>query len=214
MLVFSSLELEWSTGPGSWRLARPSAHPSRKGESTYCRERGLAKCQDDLQRGASCLLQRGCDGAKCLSGRKRFVLVDTLGCFLDVVVVAAKVAERAGATVLFERLAGQEVALLLQRVWADGGFEGQAWQKQMQARFGFCVEIVKRRDEAKGFELLPKRWVVERSFGWMNGYRRLSKDYEGHLFLARATLLWAMTHKMLQTLKPKPKQHPFAYRSL
>lgn len=160
------------------------------------------------------MLQRGYDGAKCLNGRKRFVLVDTLGCFLEVVVVAAKVAERAGATLLFERLAGQEVALLLQKVWADGGFEGKEWQKQVNERFGFSVEIVKRSDGTKGFELLPKRWVVERSFGWMNWYRRLSKDYEGHPFLARATLLWSMTHKMLQALKPKPKKHPFAYHSL
>lgn len=140
--------------------------------------------------------------------------MDTLGCFLEVVVVAAKVGERAGATTLFERLAGQEIASTLQKVWADGGFEGKDWQKQMRERFGFVVEIVKRSDGTKGFELLPKRWVVERSFGWMNWYRRLSKDYEGHPFLARATLLWAMTHKMLQSLKPKPKQHPFAYHSL
>ncbi|BCM91561.1 hypothetical protein IAD21_03436 [Abditibacteriota bacterium] len=142
------------------------------------------------------------------------MLVDTLGCFWEVVVLPAKVGERAGATVLFEHLAGQEVALALQKVWADGGFEGKAWQQQMQEHFGFTVEIIKRSDEAQGFELLPKRWVVERSFGWMNWYRRLSKDYEGHPFLARATLLWAMTHKMLQALKPKPKQHPFTYRSL
>ena len=137
-----------------------------------------------------------------------------LGCFLEVEVLPASVPERAGAETLFWRLKGQQVADHLHKVWADGGFEGKVWQKTMHEQFGFFVEIVKRSDDVQGFEVLPKRWVVERSFGWMNWYRRLSKDYEGHPFLARATLLWAMTHKMLQALHPKPKQHPFAYRTL
>ncbi len=139
--------------------------------------------------------------------------MDTVGCLLEVVVLPASVPERAGAQVLFERLHGQFVGELFQKVWADGGFEGQKWQQKMHEQFGWKVEIIKRSDDGKGFEVLPKRWVVERSFGWMNWYRRLSKDYEGHPFLARATLLWAMTHKMLQSLQPKPKQHPFTYRT-
>ena len=94
------------------------------------------------------------------------------------------------------------------------GFAGQEWEARMKAQFKFEIEIIKRSDEVKGFELLPKRWVVERSFGWMNWYRRLSKDYEGHPFLSRAWLLWAMTHKMLNPLHPKPKLHPFRYRCL
>ncbi len=137
-----------------------------------------------------------------------------MGCFIEVDVVPASVPERAGAERLFWRLQGEQVAQKLQKVWADGGFEGQNWQQKMHEQFGWKVEIIKRSDDLKGFAVLPKRWVVERSFGWMNWYRRLSKDYEGHPFLARATLLWAMTHKMLQTLLPKPKQHPFTYRTL
>ena len=102
----------------------------------------------------------------------------------------------------------------LEKMWADGGFAGKEWQARMQRQFGFEVEIIKRSDDVKGFEVLPKRWVVERSFGWMNWYRRLSKDYEGHCHLSRAWMLWAMIHKMLNALHPKPKSHPFRYRCI
>jgi len=148
-------------------------------------------------------LQRGWDGAKRLSGRKRFVVCDTLGLWLEVVVLPASVPERAGAEEAFWRLAGQEVCASLELIWADGGFEGKAWQQKIEQKFGFCVEIVKRCDGMAGFEVLPKRWIVERSFGWMNYYRRLSKDYEGHTHMSRAWMLWAMTDKMLGTLHPK-----------
>ena len=119
-------------------------------------------------KGHSCLLGRGYDGAKRLCGRKRFVLADVLNCFLEVEVVPASAPERAGAETLFWRLKGQEVAHKVQQVWADGGFEGKQWQKTMHEQFGFHVEIVKRSDDVKGLCVLPKRWVVKRSFGWMN----------------------------------------------
>lgn len=160
------------------------------------------------------MLQRGYDGAKRLNGRKRFVVCDTLGFWLEVVVLPAKIGERAGAEEAFWRLANREICSSLEKVWADGGFEGQEWQEKMQRQFGWRVEIVKRSDAVQGFEVLPKRWIVERSFGWMNWYRRLSKDYEGHSTLSRAWLLWAMIDKMLRTLHPKPPKHPFRYRSI
>ena len=113
--------------------------------------------------------------------------------------------ERAGAEELFWQLAGQEVCASLEKIWADGGFEGQEWQHKIEPRFGWTIEVVKRCDGMQGFEVLPVRWIIERSFGWMNWYRRLSKDYEGHCHLSRAWLLWAMTDKMLRTLHPKPQ---------
>lgn len=148
-------------------------------------------------------MQRGYDGAKRLNGRKRFVVCDTLGLWLEVVVLPASVPERAGAEEAFWRLAGQEICAALETVWADAGFEGQAWQERIEQKFGFAIEIVKRCDGTPGFEVLPKRWIVERSFGWMNYYRRLSKDYEGHTHMSRAWMLWAMTDKMLHTLHPQ-----------
>ena len=148
------------------------------------------------------MLQRGWDGAKRLSGRKRFVVVDTLGYWLEVVVLPASVPERAGAEETFWRLVGRQMCASLELMWADGGFAGREWEQKMERQFGFEIEIVKRSDEAEGFEVLPVRWVVERSFGWMNYYRRLSKDYEGHVQLSRAWMLWAMIDKILHTLEP------------
>jgi transposase len=139
------------------------------------------------------------------------VVCDVLGNWLEVVVLPASVPERAGAEEVFWRLKEQDVCPTLEKVWADGGFAGQEWEARMKSRFGIDIEIIKRSDDVKGFEVLPKRWVVERSFGWMNWYRRLSKDYEAQTFLSRAWMLWAMTHKMLNSLHPKPKKHPFRY---
>ncbi len=98
-------------------------------------------------------------------------------------------------------MAGQEMCASLELVLADGGFEGQAWQEKIYQKFGLEIEVIKRSDDAQGFELLPQRWIVERSFGWMNYYRRLSKDYEGHCHLSRSWMLWAMIDKMLHTLE-------------
>lgn len=137
-----------------------------------------------------------------------------MGNWLEIVVLPASVPERAGAEEAFWRLKGQEVCQALEKMWADGGFAGQDWQEKMQKQFDFEIEIIKRSDDVKGFEVLPKRWVIERSYGWMNWYRRLSKDYEGHTFLSRSWLLWAMTHKMLKALHPKPPLHPFRYKSI
>ena len=129
--------------------------------------------------------------------------MDTLGYWIEVKVVAARVPERAGAEAVFWDMAGQEMCASLELIIADGGFEGQAWQEKMHQKYGLEVEVVKRSDEAEGFELLPQRWIVERSFGWMNYYRRLSKDYEGHCHLSRSWMLWAMINKMINTLEPK-----------
>lgn len=146
------------------------------------------------------MLQRGWDGGKRINGRKRFVVVDSLGYWIEVVVVPASVPERAGAQRLFREMENGEMSASLQTILADGGFEGQEWQEKMFQQFGLEVEVVKRSDEAEGFELLPQRWIVERSFGWMNYYRRLSKDYEGHVKLSRSWMLWAMIDKILHTL--------------
>ena len=142
------------------------------------------------------------------------MICDTLGLWLEVVVLPASVPEREGAEETFWRLAGQEVCAALEKVWADGGFEGKSWQNRMQQQFGWQIEILKRSNDGQGFEVLPQRWIVERSFGWMNWYRRLSKDYEGHSKLSRAWLLWAMIDKMLRILHPKPPLHPFRYHSV
>lgn len=118
---------------------------------------------------------RGFDNGKKVNGRKRHVLVDTLGLVLAVVVTSADVSDPAGARLLFRGLGG--FCKKLHRIWVDGTYRGQLldWVK---ARFKFVLHPVLRSDDQKGFVLLPKRWVIERTFGWLNVCRRLSKEYE------------------------------------
>jgi len=134
-----------------------------------------------------------------VKGRKRHLLVDTLGLIWGVVVHAANVQDRDGAKLVLNAVNGQLPRLKL--IWADGGYAGQliGWVKQT---CGWILEIVKRNDDAKGFEVLPKRWIVERTLGWFGWYRRLSKDYEELTDNSQAMILVCMIHRMLRHLKP------------
>ncbi len=119
--------------------------------------------------------ERGYDAGKKVNGIKRHLLVDTLGLVLKVMVLTANIQDRDGARTLLAKVKGQFPRL--QRIWADGGYTGALidWVKQW---CGWILDIVKRSDIAKGFQLLPHRWIVERTFAWLNRFRRLSKDYE------------------------------------
>ncbi|MBA2749794.1 MAG: IS5 family transposase [Tatlockia sp.] len=121
----------------------------------------------------------GFDANKKITLRKRHLLVDTLGLMIMVVVSAANVPEREGANLVFEKLhliRGKFPRLV--RIWVDGGYEGKTFMCSVMDRYRWIIETIKRSDRTKGFVLLPRRWVVERTFGWFNWYRRLSKDYE------------------------------------
>jgi putative transposase len=103
------------------------------------------------------------------------LIVDTLGLVLVVLVHAADIQDRDGARLVIDRLRGSFPRLRL--IWADGGYAGKLveWVKKT---FRWSLEIVKRSDDVAGFRVLPKRWIVERTFAWLYRYRRLSKDYE------------------------------------
>lgn len=128
---------------------------------------------------------RGYDGGKKTVGRKRHILVDTLGLLLLIVVTAADVQDRDGAKLVFEQARVRFPRLKL--VWADGGYTGQLleWVKSFCC---FILEIVKRSDSMTGFVVLPRRWVVERTFAWLTRCRRLTRDFEG---LPSTTESWA-----------------------
>ncbi len=140
---------------------------------------------------------RGFDGGKKVKGRKRHILVDTLGLLLVVVVTAASVQDRDGAKLIFQRLTGS--CKKLRKIWVDGGYRGQLldWVK---AHCRFCLAVVLRSDDQKGFKLLPRRWVVERTFAWLNHARRLSKDYERLTASSEAMIQIAMIRIMLRRL--------------
>ena len=108
-------------------------------------------------------------------GRKRHICVDTLGFLLCVVVHTAGIQDRRGVKILALRMHKQFP--LLQKIFVDGGYTGQVLSDWFKGMFGWVVEVVKRT-EKHCFVPLRKRWIVERTFGWMNWYRRLSKDYE------------------------------------
>ena len=143
---------------------------------------------------------RGFDAAKHVTGRKRHVLVDTLGLLLSIVVTAASTPERAGARLVFARLHGS--CKKLRRLWVDGGYRGAPLAAWVTARFRFVLQVVLRGEEQVGFAVLPRRWVVERTFAWLSFNRRLSKDYEVLTDNSEAMIYIAMTRLMLRRLKP------------
>ncbi len=143
---------------------------------------------------------RGFDAAKNIKGRKRHILVDTLGLLLTIVVTAASVQEREGARLVFARINGS--GKKLRRLWVDGGYRGAPLAAWVTARFRFVLQVVLRGEEQTGFAVLTRRWVVERTFAWLNLHRRLSKDYEVLTAHSEAMIYIAMTRLMLRRLKP------------
>jgi transposase len=148
---------------------------------------------------------RGFDGGKKINGRKRHIAVDTLGLLLSVVVTAASVQDRDGAFRLLALLRERFSTITL--VWADGGYAGRlvSWAHQVLA---LSVTIVKRSDDSTGFVVLPRRWVVERTFGWLLRYRRLVRDYERRPEHHEAMVLWATVTIMTRQLDRKTAGMP------
>ena len=118
---------------------------------------------------------------------------------LAVVVHAANIQDRDGAKLVLAKLKGRCSRLKL--IWADGGYAGQLidWTRRLGR---WVLEIVRRSDNISGFVVLPKRWIVERTFSWFGRYRRLSKDFETLTESSEAMIYLAMTHLMVRRLKP------------
>lgn len=148
---------------------------------------------------------RGYDGAKHTTGRKRHLLVDTMGLLLVVLVTAANVSDPAGARLLFR--AAQPELPRLQHIWADSIYRGTLVEWAL-ARCGGVVEIVRHLVPVHTFQLLKRRWVVERTFGWWGGYRRLSKDYEVQPAHSEGWIILAMCQIMLRRLAPATRKRP------
>jgi putative transposase len=157
---------------------------------------------------------RGYDGGKKLSGRKRHIVVDTLGLLLVVAVTAASADDGTTAPEVLGRLTAEHRDRLT-KVWADGKYHNHrldAWLGS--SGVGYTIEIVSRPAGAKGFVLLHRRWVVERSFAWIGRYRRHSRDYEWYTESSEAMLKVSSIHRMLRILKPDESSptNPFRYR--
>ena len=133
-----------------------------------------------------------------MTGRKRHLVVDTLGLVLAVVVHAADIQDRDGAKLVLGKLKGRFGRLRL--IWADAGYGGQLIE-WVRGFGGWILEIVKRR-ELHRFAVLPHRWIVERTFAWLGRHRRLSKDYEALPQTSEALIHIAMIYLMLHRLAP------------
>ncbi len=118
----------------------------------------------------------GYDAGKKVKGRKVHALVDTEGLPLRVVVHSAAIQDRDGAALVFDRI--RQRFNWLELVWADGGYNARQVERAVARLPGLRLQIVKRSDDTKGFVVLPRRWVVERTFSWFGRNRRLAKDYE------------------------------------
>lgn len=139
--------------------------------------------------------ERGYDAGKKIKGRKRHIVVDTLGNLLEVAVHAANIQDRDGAKLVLNKLSADSLCRL-EKLWADGGYRGKlvTWVRK---HLDTVLEIVKRDPNTKGFAVLPKRWVVERTFAWLGRYRRLSKDYERDLTSSEGMIYLASIKTLL-----------------
>jgi putative transposase len=141
---------------------------------------------------------RGYDAGKKIKGRKRHIIVDCLGLILAIHIHPANIQDRDGAKETLLKIKGLYPLLTL--MWADGGYRGELIE-WVNLHLGIKLEIVKRSDDVKGFEVLPWRWIVERTLAWISRNRRMSKDYER---LPKTTESWiylAMTSLMLKRLE-------------
>jgi transposase len=155
--------------------------------------------------------ERGYDSAKRVKGRKRHLLVDTLGLLLVVVVTAASVSENAGARLVLSRLGGS--GKKLRRVWVDGGYRGTlldwAWE-----HCRLILERVLRPNRQQGFVVQAHRWMVERTFAWITRCRRLSMDYEVLPASSEACIYLAMTRLMIWSCPSRCTNCRFGTRSI
>ena len=146
---------------------------------------------------------RGWDAAKKVNGRKRHIAVDTTGLLLDVVITAASVQDRDAARPLLWNL--RRACPRVRLAWADSGYQAHrltAWATALR----ITLQIVRRPDDLHTFTVLPRRWVVERTFAWISKHRRTVRDYETLPASHEAMILWAMTALMTRRLARQPPQ--------
>ena len=152
-------------------------------------------------KGGSTLDPSGYDAGKKVTGRKRHLLTDTLGLLLAVIVHPASVQDRDGAEPLLRK--ARRLFPFVERIIGDAGYQGPKMAAAVARTGNWKIEIVRRCDKNK-FVVLPKRWIVERTIGWISRNRRLARDFERHARIAAAFIQMAMIRIMLRRLAAKP----------
>jgi putative transposase len=154
---------------------------------------------------------KGYDGAKRIHGRKRHILVDSMGLLLTVLVTAGDVDDGVAAPEVFAQ-AESEAFPRLEKVYADNKYHNHALYRWIHGNVTYVLEIVSKPKDQEGFQVLPQRWVVERTFAWLGRSRRLSKEYERRTDTSETVIKISMIHLMLKRLAPEQDVPEFHYR--
>ena len=141
---------------------------------------------------------RGYDAGKKIKGRKRHIVTDMVGNMLEGIVHGADVQDRDGAPDLIERACQNHPTV--RKLFADGGYAGEKLTTAVAHIEALAIEIVKRSDKVKGFVILPRRWIVERTFAWLNRCRRLAKDWEASIASSEAWMFISSIRRMTRRI--------------
>jgi len=156
--------------------------------------------------------ERGRDNAKNINGRKRHIIVDSIGLLLAIFITAANVDDAQAATELFSRLEGQPVSQV-RHMYADSKYHNHNLYGWVAQNAAWELTIIRRPKDAKGWVVLPIRWTVERTFAWLDKCRRLSLDREKTVLSSESFIQLAMIKLMLNRIKPKADEAPYHYRT-
>ena len=143
---------------------------------------------------------RGYDAGKKITGRKRHLLVDTIGLPMAVKVTAERESDQAGARKLFAE--AKDKLKNIQKIWVDGTYRGEEWHTEVKQTYGIQLEVKKNEPRVKGFVVQAKRWVVERTFGWLVQWRRLAREYEKLAESTEAMIHLTMIRILVRRLAP------------
>ena len=197
-LLLHAVGLGRHAGSHPSRALRRGARTGRARSEPDCGDHRQPERQSRPKRG-SALDPQGYDAGKKVTGRKRHILVDTLGLLLSVAVHPANIQDRDGAALVLSRRT-RRLFPFIERIFADGGYQGPKATAAAARTGNWKIQIVKRPDTAIGFEVLPKRWIVERTIAWISRFRRLARDFERYARTVAAFIRLAMVRIMLRRL--------------
>ncbi len=200
------------TSNGTWETLVDTLRPRVRSQAGRHPQPAVAYIDSQSVKTAQGGEQRGFDNGQKVQGRKRHIVVDSLGLLLAVVITAANVDDARAARPCFEEMPGGCYPRL-QVVWGDGKYHNYELERWLaESRLPYEVRVVSRPEDKQGWVKLPKRWVVERTLAWLGRYRRLSKDYKKLTETSAAMVQLSAVRQMLRRLRRKQRQTRFHYK--